>query len=336
MILDTVVWAVARGDEAGKTRPARLVRALQSAGFLNIAEIYTHGARTKHACGEVPMLPKARSFRSPLAGARLLREKNCALLSPSAAIVGVNNCAWMDAYDDWSIAPDIPMARRLLAQSTYAQLSEDSGPKAVTVNTPYMAARLGTPHVIPNGVDSGVARLPTDGDARARVLVLGSLHHGRLSKAAASALSRLPASAQIVVAGPDTGMVRRCLAGSRADVIAFNYLTTAELAGFVGPRTVAFLPLRVSDYTLSQDPMKLYEFLALGVPVVMPRLLWPVHLPMDRAVLFDYDDDICGLVDCATNLPSVTIDDRTAFAREHSWERRAAAVMTVLRHSNAL
>lgn len=328
VVPDTIIWAVQQGSESGTTRPAQLLRALQAGGHLRAAHVYTHGGTVGHGPAAEP--DGVSRFKSPFAARRLVRDRTCALLTPSALLTGLDECLWIDAYDDWSIAPDVSKVRRGLARAAYFQLSRGKRPRVLTVNSPYMAARLGTRHMVPNGVDAAVASIPPTGDDRLRVLIMGSLHRGRLCRRTTSSLESLTKDVQVVVAGPGTTELRQSLLHSDAEVVSFDYLSATELATFVGPHTVALLPLRVSDYTLSQDPMKVYVYLALGVPVVMPRMLWPRHLPMDRAVLFDYGDSLCSLIAKAAQLPVVSDSERQAFAEANSWDTRATAVSEIL------
>lgn len=330
MNIDTVVWPVAPGSEAGTSRPARLVRAMLDCGLPPPRQILSHGRPSSNLpIASESELPAAVRFRSPLALARHTRGSAYASFTPLALQLPATSLRWMDAYDDWSIAPDVSRVGRSIARLTYASL-RFRPPPVLTVNTPYMGARLNSDYVVPNGVDESTATLPVEGDDRLRVLILGSLHAGRLCGRTAARLEGLSKDFQVVVAGPNTSRLHTHLARSDADILAFDFLATSELAQYVGERTIALLPLRVSDYTLSQDPMKVYEFLALGIPIVMPRPLWPTHLPKDRAVLFDYDDDLTGLMRDAASLPTQVTSQRVAFASEHSWSRRARVILSIL------
>lgn len=255
-------------------------------------------------------------------------------MTPALARPNWAGCLHVDLYDDWSIAPGINPAARMMAAGVYHQLAQLSGlGPVVSVNTPYMRYRVGGDAiVIPNGTSEkygGLARM-TEGPPC--LVVMGSLHRRRVDWHVIEAVVRsLHKDAVAIFCGSGTLRAAKRAAAVHGRVQHYDYLSFEELCVSVGPGSVALLPLPVNDYTLSQDPMKLYAFLALGFGVVMPRALWPGHmLPDEYAVLYEFPEDAPELVRWAMGRANRSESDRLVFAESHSWANRAQQLGQVL------
>jgi len=113
-----------------------------------------------------------------------------------------------------------------------------------------------------------------------------------------------------------------------------EWLDDRALAEHVGARTVALVPNRVRDYTLSQDLMKVYQLLSLGVRVMCPRLLWPDSVDREFGLLLDHGirlDDV--LADWIEDSPP-SQDWRSAFAASHSWANRARSIYSLIERAD--
>jgi len=118
-------------------------------------------------------------------------------------------------------------------------------------------------------------------------------------------------------------------------LIVKDWLNDEELAAMAGSRTVALVPNLVNDYTLSQDLMKVYQFCALGVPIVIPRLLWPRHITMDFAFLVDYGVDLSVNLRQWVDSTAARPISRGTFISEHAWSRRAGMIAELLESAHA-
>lgn len=231
---------------------------------------------------------------------------------------------WWDLYDDWSIAPEIGFPIRLAAYRNYRLARQAKC--LVTVNSAYMRAKIGQhAHWVPNGTDPELGEWPLLGDDRPRLLMLGSFRGRRTDYVLAEQVAERFSHGEVIVAGPGTESLS--LPG-HANVSSAPYLTWEGVAQLAGARTIALIPHIVTDYTLSQDPIKMYYYLALGIPVLMPRLLFGGHVDPAYVGLLDYGSDfdkIINILQHADHRPGP--DWRQAFALEHSWTARAATIL---------
>jgi hypothetical protein len=173
--------------------------------------------------------------------------------------------------------------------------------------------------------------LATTGDTRRRLLVFGKFFRGRTDWRLVRRSIMSGAFDEVVVGGLSTAdkavsALTGWAASAGAKLQIESWIGVEQLASLAGPRTAALVPHLVSDYTLSQDPMKIYTFLALGVRVIVPRMLWPRHLDPTYAYLTDYGMELETTIGdwLATNSPSR--EWRHEFAHKNSWLTRARQI----------
>jgi glycosyltransferase involved in cell wall biosynthesis len=108
-----------------------------------------------------------------------------------------------------------------------------------------------------------------------------------------------------------------------------------ELPPYLAHADVAFLPWRVDPVTQSTSPLKVYEFVAMGLPVVAPDLEPLRSVPGVAACTSEADFlDRIGRVDRA----SVTADISTSmgrFASENSWTQRVDEILRLAAHGRS-
>jgi hypothetical protein len=332
--IEVVAWAVPPGSKKN-TRPVQLVRSLQSLGALSPSTRFIfHGrsATTAEARSAGVWLPSA---------AVSAQRRAAAVLSPVFGPQSIRDCVWADFYDDWSLAPDInPWHRHLAARSYGAAREGNAG--HVTANSVYMALKTGTPlsHVVPNGVDPAISHLPRLGDDRRRLIVLGHFFKGRTDFDALKSMLFSTLFEEVIIGGPGNDpkmleLINEAKASSPQIIKIVDWLNPSSLAALVGNRTVALIPHVVSDYTLSQDMMKVYTYLSLGMRVICPRLLWPAHLAPEHALLYDFGMSVADVV--PEWLEELGPDDewRLRFGDDNSWDNRAARVLQLFVGTNA-
>lgn len=326
MTIRTVAWAVQPGATA-LTRPRRLVAELEKLGAVDHDASYIFHGRTAERPGQ------KRS--SALPGLSLSSSRDTAVLSPLFLAGHRRPAKWVDLYDDWSLAPDLRPHSRVLAGLGYRQLggraAGDTG--LVTVNSRYMARKLSSvsPLLVPNGVDRDLAVVKTTGDAKRRLIVLGHFFSGRTDYDLLRRVALLPAIQEVLIGGPgkDPRMVTlmRDLRARRGDsLVVREWLDADALGKAIGEQTVALIPNKVSDYTLSQDLMKAYTFQALGVPTLCPSMLWPEKLDSEHAYLTGHGDRLEDHF--AQWLAAARPDQawRDNFVNQNSWRSRAAII----------
>jgi hypothetical protein len=323
-VIETVAWAVPPGLKR-ETRPVRLIEELRARGLVAMdCRIYHHGKglSTGESVSAGRLLP-GWSLRYEVSSAAVLSPLYFPLLSGSR---------WVDAYDDWSLAPDVNRVYRSLARMSYRSLArQDSPGRIVTANSPYMAGRLRLDprFIVPNGVERSLASLERRGDDSPRLVLLGHFFNGRTDFDLMRKIVFSGVFDELVVGGAGTSdaMMRllhdaRLHFGNRMHVRP--WLESEDIAAISGPRSVGLLPHLVNDYTLSQDPMKIYQLLALGVRVIAPRMLWPSHLDREYAFLTDFGADLGrSLEDWVLKSAPPPEGWRQNFADENSWTSRA-------------
>jgi glycosyltransferase involved in cell wall biosynthesis len=99
----------------------------------------------------------------------------------------------------------------------------------------------------------------------------------------------------------------------------------AYLKGF----DVALLPSVLNDYTRGMFPLKFFEYLGAGCPVVATALP-ALHGFRDVAHLAATPADFIAGVERALRGEGPTLASRVAVAREHTYERRTALMMELL------
>jgi glycosyltransferase involved in cell wall biosynthesis len=220
-----------------------------------------------------------------------------------------------------------------------------------------LAARLPAPTaVVPNGVDAELfADLPERAEARRRFdlpaerRVIGFVGGLRPWHGVETAIEALPAADDVVLAvagdGPQRGALERLAAerGVAERVRWLGRLPHEDVPAFLAALDVAVLPYPALD-GFAFSPLKLYEYLAAGVPVVASDVgqvrdvledgRWGTLVPPgDTAALAE-------ALRSATGSPDATV--RAAEARRHtlvhhSWDERATRLGDLLAlHAGAL
>jgi GT2 family glycosyltransferase/glycosyltransferase involved in cell wall biosynthesis len=100
----------------------------------------------------------------------------------------------------------------------------------------------------------------------------------------------------------------------------------AELPYYLHGFDVALLPFRVIELTLATNPVKVYEYLSAGKPVVAVDLPETaqfgdlIHRARDHGAFLD---GIAGALGERPDADPARVEARKAFAREQTWEHRA-------------
>jgi glycosyltransferase involved in cell wall biosynthesis len=152
------------------------------------------------------------------------------------------------------------------------------------------------------------------------------------------ALAALP-EYQVVVVGGTEGMAPRIPAELReSSVLWVGKRPVSEMPRFLAHFDVALYPFVVNEMTDAVDPLKVWEYLAFGRPV----LASPTRLVRDNPSLFEPLDpaDLAGSVRraLATRDDPAAIERRKAAARRRDWRTVAdalhAEIMAALREAS--
>ncbi|UIP59987.1 glycosyltransferase [Agromyces marinus] len=180
-----------------------------------------------------------------------------------------------DITDDW-LAADRSESERARTAATEARLLEVA--REVVVCSPELARRKGATRpvtLIPNGVDAAAYRRPaarpTDLPAGRTALYLGTAHPDRIDVALCEETARVLAAAgggTLVLVGPNLLGEAATARLEAAGVVLLGPRPSADVVGYLQHADVLIVPHVVTPFTDSLDPIKLYEYQAVGRPVV--------------------------------------------------------------------
>jgi glycosyltransferase involved in cell wall biosynthesis len=198
------------------------------------------------------------------------------LNDPAAAALSVIS-GWPTLYDitdDW-IAADRPAAELHRVRTDEEWLLQHAA--EVVVCSPELVRRkrpdrAGTIELIPNGVDAAPYRIPRDRPAdlpeRSAVYV-GTLHRDRLDVSLCVRTAQtLGPTGRLVLVGPVALDATDVSLLADAGVVLLGGRARDEVIAYLQHAHVLVVPHVVTPFTDSLDPIKLYEYQAVGRPVV--------------------------------------------------------------------
>jgi glycosyltransferase involved in cell wall biosynthesis len=240
--------------------------------------------------------------------------------------------ALYDITDDWLLADRSPREHDRLVESERYLLDHCRhvvvcSPRLLQTKSPGRAERV---TLVPNAVDvdayQAEAPRPTDLPRGPVVLYVGTLHRDRLDVDLSAELAQgLRGAATFVLVGPvaldtadqtlltDAGAV---LLGAREHVTIPAYLKNAD---------VLVVPHVVTDFTDSLDPIKVYEYLAAGRPVVSTPVAGFRELDRAHATVVESADLPAAVSKALTDTPATA-----TLATVPSWGERALSMREVI------
>ena len=237
-----------------------------------------------------------------------------------------------DITDDW-LAADRPAAERARLRDDESWLLGHA--QAVVACSPELvrrksAERAGPITLIPNAVDVEAYRTPrprpADLPARAAVYV-GTLHTDRLDLDLCEATARaLDAAGRLVLVGPDALDSAASQRLRAAGALLLGARSRDDVIGYLQHADVLVVPHVVTPFTESLDPIKLYEYTAVGRPVIATAVAGfrdAGDPPVRVVAASDFPHAVASTL-AAPPLPE------SAEAAVASWDERAAAMRTVL------
>lgn len=178
-----------------------------------------------------------------------------------------------DVTDDW-LAADRPPAELARTAANEARLFELA--REVVVCSPELARRKGGARpvvLIPNAVDVAAYRRPRPRPADLPpgpvALYLGTVHPDRIDVDLCEATARaLGEAGTLLLVGPDLLPADDCRRLERAGARLLGARPREAVIGYLQHADVLVVPHVVDAFTDSLDPIKLYEYQAVGRPVV--------------------------------------------------------------------
>jgi glycosyltransferase involved in cell wall biosynthesis len=175
--------------------------------------------------------------------------------------------------------------------------------------------------------DAALAALP-----RPRIVFTGAVVATKLDLALLEGLARARPDWTLALVGPVGA------GDPRTDVSALERLPNVHLLGarryedlpaVLRGADVALVPYAINELTRSVFPMKVYEYLAAGLPVVttpLPALAETPHV----AVAADAPETVAAVERALAEDGPATRQARSDAVREHSWEARLAEIESYL------
>lgn len=198
-----------------------------------------------------------------------------------------------------------------------------------------VSAQKANPFVtrIPNGVDwqsfGGREKSPSRDGERKVVGYVGAMSTWfdfELVRACALAHPE----AQFVLAGRVEDEDGQALAGLK-NVTLLGEIAYSDVPTFVSDVDVCLIPFKVTPLTMATNPVKVYEYLSLGKPVVAVRLP-ELNSMSDLVFLADTKDEFVRQLESALE-ESDSADaraQRIAFAQDNTWDQRGSVLASAL------
>jgi teichuronic acid biosynthesis glycosyltransferase TuaH len=314
-------------------------------GFANIT--VTHPVKAMPASIGIGRLFNQFSFRRHVrnVATRMGLRRPVLWLNPHYALHMVGrmgeSAVIYDVTDDWSMLSQSPQSRRRVIKQDAALCRAADAVVVCSERLREMKSTLTDKvHRIPNGVDAahyyavldGQGPLPSEAERWPRPVFgyTGTIHPDRIDIDLIEKVARSIKAGSMVLVGPNhlppacQQRLARC-----DNVFLHSQIPYSQIPNYMRAFDVCITPHKVTPFTESLNPIKLWEYLAAGKPIVST----------DVAGFRDYP----GLVYIASDarefvekLAAALVEDslrRTARRTEaghHSWEARADMVERVI------
>ena len=111
-----------------------------------------------------------------------------------------------------------------------------------------------------------------------------------------------------------------------------GYKAYKDLPEYLRGMQVGLLPSLLNEYTKSMFPMKYYEYLAAGLPVVSTPLEFTKGI--DKGILVGKDvDSFCRAIEEQIKRGRLTDEEAKNFVGENTWEKRLTKMLEIIREN---
>jgi len=261
-----------------------------------------------------------------------------AVITANPLLAGFAEFAWAGpvtyfAQDDWLAYP--PHERWWPAYAESFKLVRKRGRRVCAVSSAALERidPTGPTAVVPNGLDpeewTGAAP-PAPGwaqeaERRPLLVYVGSLD-SRLDVGALLALADEFPDSEIALVGPLLDGEHFAPLRDRANVQVHPPITRELISGLIRSADVGLIPHVSSPLTQAMSPLKLYEYLAGGLPVVAIDLE-PVRDVDPSVALVEPAGDYASAVRWALQRGRAPESVREAFIAKHSWSSRQESLL---------
>lgn len=320
-----IVSAVPMHDVGGGSRTAQLALEFLAQGF-HVTYLHLYPAAESVDLGMRHLHPRleqypAADFDAHRHLVRVSQPELCLVALPTEPAAKVAAVLWAGGYrvvydliDDWS---DPALGADWYSLEREEHLVEEAD--FLIGSAPDLIARLerwGRPaRLIPNGVNREIfgaepGERPHDLPDGQVIGYHGSLYGNWFDWGALEAVALAHPQVTVVVIGD----VPSRIPSLPVNVVFLGLKPQTELPAYVGRFSVGLIPFVVSATTHAVSPLKVFEYLAMGVPVAASPLRALAGL--DGVFV---SDDLVAAVGAAIDGPR---PDRLRALTEHSWEAR--------------
>ena len=118
--------------------------------------------------------------------------------------------------------------------------------------------------------------------------------------------------------------------GHLKNVNEFGRISYNDAPSYINKFDVAIIPHKITNFVQSMNPMKLYDYLACGKPVITTRGAG-VDMFKDLIYIADSQSDFVGMIGKASKEDSSAKQaERRAAVKKHSWDSRAEKMMQII------
>lgn len=236
---------------------------------------------------------------------------------------------WRDvvyfAWDDWLEYPPLAPSRDLYAWS-YREMAERDV-KVIGVSRA-VVEHIGAPRswVVPNGVapESFHALPPLPqwiGEIRGPIAFYAGALEERVDVASLARTAAEMRDWSFLLVGPMTDPARFADLAAAPNVHIRPAVPRPQVLAIAAVADVCLIPHRETPMSRAMSPLKLYEYLASGRPVVASDLE-PMRGVSERCLLVPCGASMTDRIRRAAQLPPQPEADRQAFLEAHSWSSR--------------
>lgn len=278
----------------------------------------------------------SRSLRRAAARRGMTRPE---IITTNPLLAGFGDFGWAGGVtyfgrDDWLSSPRFEPIWPVFRQA-YENIAR-SGMVVTAVSRQILdrIAPSGPSVVVPNGVETAewvgprpVAPAWFDAIAGPRAVYVGTLD-SRLDVRGIQDLAHRKPDLSIVLLGPLADPEFVAPLRELHNVHVHASVGRAELIAVLRNAELTLLAHRRTALTEAMSPLKVYEYLAAGCPVISIDLE-PVRDLSDRVLLVDSVSDFADVVDRALALGRQGDDEREAWVQQNSWTSRHAVILAL-------
>jgi glycosyltransferase involved in cell wall biosynthesis len=321
-------WAV----DALRRRPLRLVQSQNIAGC-EITRVRPRRMRLALPTDPSRLAELCRDYVNVVRAA-VQPNGRTVLISFNPFIAAWADATWLDrviyfGIDDWAAFPPI---RRFWPAVRQAYRQIDEAADDIFVVSEELRGRVSERAVVtPNGVSPYIwspdRRAPDNIGipAETHAVYAGTIDD-RIDLELVKEIASSPAISSLIMAGPlPNDALRRRLLGI-GNVRLVGILAQEPLAALIQNAAVGVVPHVVNSLTTAMSPLKLYEYLAAGLPVVATELP-PLHGHGPRVHLCSSRDQWPTALTNALKQVRLCGRERAAVVERLSWKTRLAPVV---------